>query len=157
MIKIMFVCHGNICRSPMAEFIFRKMAEERGVASLFYVESRATHTDEIFRGVGSPVYPSAKREMERHGLSFEGKRATLLRRDDVSEYDLFVGMDSANVRNMLRILGDSAREKIHRLLEFTGENRDVADPWYTDEFDVAYSDIEAGCAALLDFLMEESF
>ena len=119
MIKIMFVCHGNICRSPMAEFIFRKMTAEKGVGDMFSVSSAATHTDEIFRGVGSPVYPPAKREMERHGLSCEGKRATLLRSDDASKYDHFVGMDSANVRNMHRILGDAARDKIHRLLEFT--------------------------------------
>ena len=103
--KIMFVCHGNICRSPMAEFIFKDLAANRGVADKFAIASSATSTEEIWNGIGNPVYPPAKAELAKHGLSCAGKRAVQLQKSDYNKYDLFIGMDSANIRNMLRIFG----------------------------------------------------
>lgn len=155
MTKIMFVCHGNICRSPMAEFIFRKMAEEKGVSHCFLVSSCATSTEEIRNGIGNPVYPLAKAELARHGISCENKRAVQLKAEDYEKYDLLIGMDSANIRNMLRILGSDPEGKIHKLMDYTKRGGDVADPWYTDRFDVAYRDIYEGCAALLEGLSDK--
>ena len=145
---IMFVCHGNICRSPMAEFVFRDLAARAGVAVT--VSSSATSTEEIRNGIGNPVYPPAKAELAKHGLSCEGKRAVQLQKNDYGKYDLFVGMDSANIRNMHRIFGGDPDGKIRKLLEYTDRGGDVADPWYSDRFDIAYRDICEGCAALLE-------
>ena len=153
MIKILFVCHGNICRSPMAEFIFRSLANAAGKGAEFYVSSSATSTEEIWNGIGNPVYPPAKDELAKHGISCDGKRAVQLKKSDYENYDLFVGMDSANIRNMHRILGGDAGGKIHKLMDYTGKGGDVADPWYSDRFDVAYSDIYEGCKALLESLI----
>ena len=146
--RIMFVCHGNICRSPMAEFIFRDMAEKAGVS--ITVASSATSTEEILNGVGNPVYPPAREELARHGISCTGKRAVQLTKGDYAKYDLFVGMDSANIRNMHRIFGGDPDGKIRKLLEYTSRGGDVADPWYSDRFDIAYRDIFEGCKALLE-------
>ena len=155
MVKIMFVCHGNICRSPMAEFIFKDIIKKNGRESDFSVSSSATSTEEIYKGVGNPVYPPARRELEIHGISSEGKRAVLLTRSDAEKYDLFVGMDSANIRNMHAILGDSASDRIYKLLSFAGRSDDVSDPWYSDRFDIAYRDIYEGCVALYNKLVSE--
>jgi protein-tyrosine phosphatase len=156
MIRVMFVCHGNICRSPMAEFVCRKMAAERGLENKLFFASSATSTEEIgYNGVGNPVYPPARAELARHGICPDGKRAVQLKRSDYQHYDLFVGMDSANIRNMHRILGGDPENKIRRLMDYTGRGGDVADPWYSDRFDVAYRDIAEGCAALLDVLQKE--
>lgn len=154
MIKsIMFVCHGNICRSPMAEFILKDMAENEGVE--LAVASSATSTEEILNGIGNPVYPPAREELARHGLSCAGKRAVQLKAEDYGKYDLFVGMDSANIRNMHRILGGDPQGKIRKLMDYTPRGGDVADPWYSDRFDIAYRDIYDGCRALLDALKSE--
>lgn len=150
--RIMFVCHGNICRSPMAEIVMRDLLEKKGLFDRVQVASSATSTEEIRNGVGNPVYPPARRELARHGLSAEGKRAVQLRREDYDKYDLFVGMDSANIRNMHRMLGGDPAGKIHKLLEYAGRDADVADPWYTGEFDRTYADVLEGCAALLNAL-----
>ena len=150
MMRIMFVCHGNICRSPMAEFIFKAMIRERGMEGRFVVASSATSTEEIWGGVGNPVYPPAREELARHGILCEGKRAVQLRREDYDKYDLFIGMDSANVRNMHRMLGGDPEGKIRKLMDYTGRGGDVADPWYSERFDIAYRDIYAGCVALLE-------
>ena len=147
--RIMFVCHGNICRSPMAEFIFKKMLAEKGLSEGFVVASSATSTEEIWGDVGNPVYPPAKKELLKHGISCEGKRAVQLKKSDYDKYDYFIAMDSMNVRNIMRIFGSDKDGKVSRLLDHTDEKRDVADPWYTDRFDVTYSDIEKGCRALL--------
>ncbi|MBQ8341377.1 MAG: low molecular weight phosphotyrosine protein phosphatase [Clostridia bacterium] len=155
MTRIMFVCHGNICRSPMAEFIFRRLAEERGLAHRFFAASSATSTEEILGGRGNPVYPPAREELLRHGIDPVGKRAVRLCAEDLSKYDLFVGLDSANIRNMHRMLGAAAAPKIYRLMDFTDTPGDVADPWYSDRFDIAYRDIERGCRALLSHLLEK--
>ena len=149
-IKIMFVCHGNICRSPMAEFIFKSLAQQRGIADRFIISSSAVSTEEIINGVGNPVYPPAKAELKKHGISCDGKRAVRLKKDDYGKYDLIIGMDESNLRNMLRIFGGDPDKKVHKLLEFTLENRDVSDPWYSRRFDVAYNDILNGCTALID-------
>ena len=153
--KILFVCHGNICRSPMAEFIFKNMLAERGLENEFYVASCATSTEEIWNGIGNPVYPPARRELAEHGISCEGKRAVQLQKSDYEKYDLLIGMDNANLRNMHRMLGGDPEGKIHRLMDFTANGGEVADPWYSDRFDIAYRDISLGCRGLLRFLLGE--
>ncbi|MBQ5319317.1 MAG: low molecular weight phosphotyrosine protein phosphatase [Oscillospiraceae bacterium] len=149
MIKIMFVCHGNICRSPMAEFILKDMVSRLGIADEFVIASSATSTEEIFRGMGNPVYPPAREELAKHGISCEGKRAVQLQMSDYGKYDLFIGMDSANIRNMTRMLGGDPDGKIRKLMDYVGGG-DVADPWYSGNFQVTYRDIYNGCTALLE-------
>ena len=148
----MFVCHGNICRSPMAEFIMKELVGDQ--VDDFLISSSATSTEEIWNGIGNPVYPPAREELAKHGMSCEGKRAVQLKREDYDKYDLFVGMDSANVRNMHRILGGDPEGKIRKLMDYTARGGDVADPWYSDRFDVAYRDIAEGCAALWEHLKQ---
>ena len=148
MIKIMFVCHGNICRSPMAEFILRDMLKKCGRESEFAIASSATSTEEIWNGIGNPVYPPAKAELAKHGISCKGKRVVQLKIYDYDNYDLFFCMDSRNVTNTMRIFGSDPDNKVRRLLK----NKDVADPWYTDRFDVAYDDIYEGCKNILEEL-----
>ena len=153
MFKIMFVCHGNICRSPMAEFVFKKIVREHGRESYFVIASSATSTEEIWNGIGNPVYPPAKSELAKHGISCEGKRAVQLKKSDYDSYDMFIGMDSANIRNMHRMLGGDPEGKIYKLMQFTGSGADVSDPWYSRDFGKAYADIAAGCSALYGFLL----
>ena len=140
----------------MAEFIFKKMLADRGLAHVCTIASSATSTEEIWNGVGNPVYPPARAELERHGILCDGKRAVQLRREDYGEYDLFVGMDSANIRNMHRMLGGDPQNKIRKLMDYTARGGDVADPWYSDRFDIAYRDIHDGCCGLLDTLLNEN-
>ena len=149
MIKILFVCHGNICRSSMAEFILKDMVKERGMAEQFYIASAATSTEEIYGGVGNPVYPPAKAELAKHGIGCEGKRAVQLKKSDYEKYDYLLGMDSYNIRNMLKILGGDRDKKVKRLLDYTDEPRDISDPWYSGKFDITYQDIKEGCEAFL--------
>ena len=153
MVKIMFVCHGNICRSPMAEFVFKDIIKKRGLQDMFFVSSSATSTEEIWRGVGNPVYPPAKRELMKHGISCEGKRAVQLKAEDYEKYDFFIGMDRANIRNMNIILKGDPKGKIYKLMSFIGSGDDVADPWYSGDFTTTYNDVLAGCNALLEFLL----
>lgn len=155
MLKIMFVCHGNICRSPMAEFIMKDLVKKQGKEKDFLILSSATSTEEIWNGVGNPVYPPAKAELARHGISCEGKRAVQLKKDDYGKYDLFIGMDSANIRNMHRILGGDPEGKIRKLMDYTDRGGDVADPWYTRSFDVTYRDVLEGCEGLLKEICKE--
>ncbi len=152
MTRILFVCHGNICRSPMAEFVMKQLVCEKGWDEDFYIASAATHTDEIWNGVGNPIYPPAQRELKKHGVPFDtDKRATLLTAADAQRYDYFLGMDDENIRFMHRILGSGAQHKIHKLLDF-GKGGNVSDPWYTGNFALAYSDIKEGCEAFLSEL-----
>ena len=152
MIKVMFVCHGNICRSPMAEFIMKKLVAENELTDKISISSSATSSEEIWGGRGNPVYPPAKKELEKHGISCGGKTAVQLTKDDYSKYDMLIGMDSANIRNMNRICGGDNDNKIYKLLSFAGRDDDVSDPWFTGRFDVAYNDIYEGCLALLEYL-----
>lgn len=152
MIKILFVCHGNICRSPMAEFIFKDLVRKCGREGEFEVASCATSREEIWNGVGNPVYPPAREELAKHGIACAGKRAVQLTKADYNQYDLLIGMDENNIRNMMRILGADPEGKVHKLMDYTGRGGDVADPWYSDRFDIAYRDIEEGCKALLEHL-----
>lgn len=138
----------------MAEFIFKDMLAKNGIDG-FTVASCATSTEEIYRGVGNPVYPPAKAELALHGISCEGKRAVQLNKSDYEKYDLFIGMDSANIRNMHAILGGDPEGKIHKLMDYTSRGGDVADPWYSDRFDIAYRDICDGCEALLNKIVEK--
>ena len=152
MIKVLFICHGNICRSPMAEFIFKEMVKKHGLEDQFLIKSAATSTEEIWNGIGNPVYPPAKKELARHGISCDKKRAVQMCRADYEKYEYLIGMDDWNIRNMTRIAGGDPEHKICKLLEFAGSKRDIADPWYTGNFDVTYEDIMEGCRALLEKL-----
>ncbi len=154
-IRIMFVCHGNICRSPMAEFILKDILNKRDLSNRFIVSSSATSTEEIWDGIGNPVYPPAKRILAQHGISCEGKRAVQLKREDYDNYDYFIGMDRANIRNMHIILGDDRAEKIYKLMDFTERPGDVADPWYSGNFEVTFKDVSEGCEALLGFILNK--
>lgn len=151
MYRIMFVCHGNICRSPMAEFIMKNMVKDKGLSESFFIASSATSTEEI----GNPVYPPAQRELKRHGISSEGKSAVQLKKSDYDKYDVFAVMDENNLRNIRHIFPNDPQGKVHKLLEYTGSGRDVADPWYSGDFETAYNDIYSGCKALLDKLIDE--
>ena len=147
--RIMFICHGNICRSPMAEFIFKDIVLRNGLDNEYYITSSATSSEEIWNGVGNPVYPPAREELAKHGISCDGKRAVQLQASDYGKYDLFIGMDSANIRNMTRMLGGDPDGKIRKLMDYVGGG-DVADPWYSGNFQVTYRDIYEGCTALLE-------
>ena len=150
--RIMFVCHGNICRSPMAEFIFKNIVSEHGKEDEFFISSSATSDEEIWNGIGNPVYPPAREELAKHGLKCDGKRAVRLKKSDYDCYDLFVCMDSNNFRNIHRIFGSDPESKVHKLMDYTPRGGDVSDPWYTDRFDVAYRDILEGCECLYKYL-----
>ncbi|MDE8702595.1 low molecular weight phosphotyrosine protein phosphatase [Adlercreutzia equolifaciens] len=144
--RILFVCHGNICRSTMAEFVLKDMVRKRGEADRYVIASAATSTEEI----GNPVHPGTQRVLREHGIGgFEKKRARQLRPTDYDEYDLLIGMDDANVRNMKRMLGGDPDGKIRKLLDFIGEDRSIADPWYTGDFATTYEDVVVGCEGLL--------
>ena len=176
MTKILYVCHGNICRSPMAEFVMKDLVKKAGLESEFLIESAATSTEEI----GNPVYPPARRELARHGIDCTGKTARQLRKADYGRFDLLIGMDKANLRDMRRICGGDLDGKLHLLMEYAakkglqgepggtgrvgiGGERDgsglccgeVADPWYTGDFETTWRDVLAGCQGLLDILREQ--
>ena len=153
MVKILFVCHGNICRSPMAEFIMKELVRERGLGDRFVIASAATSDEEIWNGVGNPMYPPAREELARHKIPFEERHAAQLKKADYKEWDMFIGMDSQNIRNMKRIFGSDSDEKISKLMDYTDRPGDVSDPWYSRRFDVAYDDIYEGCIGLLEHLV----
>lgn len=146
MTKILFICHGNICRSPMAEFVMKDLVRKAGADERFFIASAATSTEEI----GNPVYPPARRKLEEHGIGCAGKTARQMTAADYREYDLLIGMDSANLRNMRRICGGDPEGKIRLLMDFTDRPGDVADPWYTGDFETTWRDVSAGCRGLLE-------
>lgn len=147
--KILFVCHGNICRSPMAEFVMKDIVEKKGLSKFFHIESAATSTEEI----GNEVYPPAKRKLAENGISCKGKTARQMTRNDYEKFDLLIGMDEWNIRNMTRICGGDQEGKIHKLLDYTSRKSDVADPWYTGDFDATWRDVTEGCQRLLETLV----
>lgn len=148
MIRVLFVCHGNICRSPMAEFVFKDMVRRRGLEDQFYIASAATSTEEI----GNPVHPGTRRKLREAGISCEGKYAIQMKKSDYEKYDYLIGMDEWNRRNMMRIVKKDPQKKLFLLLDFSDSPRDIADPWYTGNFEVTYRDIVEGCEAFLKFL-----
>ena len=145
MIKIMFVCHGNICRSPMAEFVMKDLVRRAGLENKIFVASAACRRDEI----GSDTYLGTREKLDEMGVPYQKRRAVQITRDDYESYDYIVAMDMENMRDLDRLLGGDPKKKLHRLMEFAGEERDVADPWYTGDFDVTYMDVLKGCKALL--------
>lgn len=148
MISILFICHGNICRSPMAEFLLKDMVQKRNLSARFHIASAATSTEEI----GNPVHRGTRDILRRHGIDTSGKRARQMTWRDYEEYDYLIGMDKANVLNMARIAGGDPEEKIYLLLHFAGEETNIADPWYTGDFETTYRDVVRGCEGFLKFL-----
>ena len=151
MIKILFVCHGNICRSPMAEFVMKDLVNKKGIASELYIASAATSTEEL----GNPVHYGTRNKLAQVGISTKGKYAVQMKRSDYQEYDYIIGMDNWNYRNMLRIVGKDKEQKISLLLDYTDHPRDVADPWYTGDFETTYQDVLAGCQGFLAYLQQQ--
>ena len=151
MTRVLFICHGNICRSPMAEFMFKKYVADRGMADSFTIRSAATSYEEI----GNGVYPLAKRKLAEHGIcDVSGKRAVHLEKSDYHEYDFLICMDTWNVRNTMRIIDSDPEGKVFRMLDFTKHPRDISDPWYTDDFDATYNDICEGMDGFWAYLTE---
>ena len=146
--KILFVCHGNICRSPMCEFVMKDLVRRAGREGEIFVASAACRRDEI----GANTYLGTREKLDEMGVPYEKRRAVQITRDDYDSYDLIVAMDMENMRDLDRLSGGDPKKKLHRLMEFAGEERDVADPWYTGNFDVTYMDVLKGCKALLKSL-----
>ena len=146
--KLLFVCHGNICRSPMAEFVMKALVQEQGLSYRYEIASAATSTEEL----GNPVYPPARRMLAAHGISCAGKNARQMTKQDYAHYDLLIGMDHANLRNMRRICSGDPDGKLHLLLDYTNRPGEVADPWYTDDFQATWEDVTEGCQGLLKAL-----
>ena len=151
--RILFVCHGNICRSPMAEFVMKDLVRKAGREGDFYIESAATSTEEL----GNPVYPPARQKLAEHGLSCKGKVARQMNRRDYEEFDLLIGMDTWNIRNMARICAGDPEGKIKMLMDFTNRPGDVADPWYTGDFEATWQDVLLGCQCLIKEIHSNSF
>ena len=153
MIRILFICHGNICRSPMAEFVMKDLVRKAGLEGRFEIASAATTTEEIWGGRGNPVYPPARKKLAEHGISCEGKRARLTTRSDYAKYDLLIGMDEENKWDMRRIYGGDPDGKVKNLLDYAGRtSQEVADPWYTGDFEATWRDVLEGCTGLLETL-----
>lgn len=152
-IRILMICHGNICRSPMAEFVMKDMIEKERLSDCFYVASAATSTEEI----GNPVHRGTREKLKQYGISTEGKYAVQISRKDYDKYDYLIAMDKRNVVNMLRILGGDPKGKVKQLLDFSNNPRDIADPWYTGDFDLTYDDVYEGCQALLSYILDQDY
>lgn len=150
MIQILFICHGNICRSPMAEFVFRDIVKKRGLLDTFSVSSAATSREEI----GNPVYPPVRKLLSQHNIDCIGKTARQVTAADLSKYDYFICMDKNNLRNFRRLFPSFAGENVYRLLDFTDSPHDIADPWYSGDFDTTWEEVYGGCEKFLSFLIE---
>lgn len=150
MIKVMFVCLGNICRSPMAEFVFKDMVKKRGLEKEFYIKSSATSSEEI----GSDIHYGTKDKLTQKGVPFEKRKATKLKKEDYEKYDYIIGMEDKNIYNILRIVEEDSKGKVSKLLDFSNNPRDIADPWYTGNFEVTYNDVVEGCEGFLNFLLK---
>ncbi len=162
MIKVMFICHGNICRSPMAEYVLKDMVEKRGIKDKFYITSAATSTEEIWGGKGNPIYPPAKEELRKHGIgktaytNFANKRACQITKEDYKHYDYILCADNNNIRNTIRIIGCDTDNKIKLLLDYAIDEsmhgRSIADPWYSGDFTATWNDVVAGCEGFLKYI-----
>ncbi|RKI41829.1 low molecular weight phosphotyrosine protein phosphatase [bacterium D16-51] len=150
MIKILFVCHGNICRSPMAEYVMKYLVKKSGYENNFYIASAATSMEEI----GNHIHYGTRMKMREVGIPTDNRVAVQMRRSDYKKYDYIIGMDHMNYKNILRIIGEDIEGKVSLLLEFAGSSRDIADPWYTGNFDQTYEDILEGCEAFLTQLID---
>lgn len=148
MYRILFVCLGNICRSPMSEFVLRDMVEKQGRSDEFFIRSCATSSEEI----GNPVHYGTRRKLAEVGISCDGKTAVQMTRADYDKYDYIIAMEESNIRNIMRIIKSDPLNKVSMLLDFAGEHRGIADPWYTGDFDTTYKDVVKGCTALLERL-----
>lgn len=157
MIKVLYVCHGNICRSPMSEFVMKDKVAKMGLEEFFEIRSAATSREEIWGDVGNPVYPPARAELRRHGISCEGKRAVQITREDYDYYDLILCADKYNISNAIRITGPDTKNKIHLMLDYVPgrEGESIADPWYTGDFGTTYRDIDEATDALIEVLRKE--
>ncbi|MDD4689785.1 MAG: low molecular weight phosphotyrosine protein phosphatase [Eubacteriales bacterium] len=149
--KILFVCLGNICRSPMAEFIFKKMVKDKGLDAKYHIASAATSDEEAYDG-GNPVYPPARRKLAENGISCDVKRAVQITKADYERYDLIIGMEQSNITGILRITGGDPENKVKLLMSYTDTPKDIADPWYSGNFDITYDEIYRGCKALLEHI-----
>jgi protein-tyrosine phosphatase len=150
-IKVLFVCLGNICRSPMAEFVFKDMVNKQGLHELFDIASAGTSSEET----GNPVHPGTRKILNQLGISTEGKRAMKMTASDYNQYDYILAMEQRNVMNIHRIIGQDTEHKVRRLLDYSNHPRDIADPWYTGAFDQTYADVYEGCEALLHSICHE--
>ena len=148
MIKVLFVCLGNICRSPMAEFVFKDLVKKDDSGIEFFADSAATSSEEL----GSNIHYGTRRKLEEKGISYEAHYSRKMTIKDYDTYDYIIGMEEKNIKNILRIIGEDPEKKVHRLLDFSERPRDIADPWYTGDFDKTYEDVVEGCRALLDYL-----
>ena len=161
MIKILFVCHGNICRSPMSEYLLKDLVEKQNLTSHFEIASAATSSEEIWNGTGNPIYPPAQAELRKHGIgktaytNFSKKRARQVTKEDYGYYDYLLCADTANIRNLNRMLKNDPDGKVYKFLSFTGSGRDIADPWYTGDFEATYRDVVEGCNGFLAYLRRE--
>ena len=150
MIKVLFVCLGNICRSPMAEFVMKDLVEKKDLASEFYIASAATSSEEI----GNPVHHGTRNKLKELGISTAGKCAVQMKKKYYEDYDYILGMEQRNIAGIMRIIGSDPKRKIKRLLDYSSNPRDIADPWYTGDFDVTYTDVKEGCEALLETILK---
>ena len=152
MIKVLFICHGNICRSTMAQYVLQHMVEQAGMAEQFYIDSAATSFEEI----GNGVHSGTRKKLAQVGIHCGNHKARHLEKSDYDQFDYIIGMDSANMKNIARIVGNDYKGKVYKLLQFAGETGDIADPWYTGNFDATYEDVEKGCRSFLEFFNERS-
>lgn len=151
MIKVLFVCLGNICRSPMAEFVFKDMVKKQGLEDKFRIDSAATSSGEQ----GNTMYPGTRQKLEEKGISYTEHKSRQITKEDYQNYDYLLGMEESNIRNIKRIIGEDKENKIYRLLDFTNQPRDIADPWYTGNFDITYQNVKEGCEAFLKYVKGE--
>lgn len=161
-IRVLFICHGNICRSPMSEFVLKDMVEKQGLTDLFEIASAATSTEEIWSGIGNPIYPPAQAELKRRGIgqtpytNFKNKRARQVTKQDYRYYDYLLCADTMNIRNTIRITGEDTEDKIRLLLDYSDRpGHSIADPWYTGNFDATYRDVVDGCNGFLEYLRQQ--